>query len=81
LNDQKYTNPFADVHNKVKAFKDRLRKANNSDADLRETRLVQEAKEILGKSPSSPANISSPESRSEFPAHGGRPAQQNNLLW
>jgi hypothetical protein len=55
---QMYINPFEDVHNKVKVFKDRLREANDSDADLRENRLVQEAKEILGKSPSPLANIS-----------------------
>jgi hypothetical protein len=61
LKDQQYTNPFVDVHNKVKVFKDRLREANESDADLRESRLVQNAKEILGKSPSPPANISIPE--------------------
>ena len=53
VEDQKYTNPFEDVHNKVKAFKDRLREANESDADLRKSRLLQEAKEILGKEPSS----------------------------
>ena len=49
MEDQKYTNPFEDVRNKVKIFKDRLREANQSDADLRKSRLVQEAKEILGK--------------------------------
>ena len=56
-----YTNPFIDVHNKVKAFKDRLREANDSDAHLRETKSLQEAKEILGKSASPPTNTSIPE--------------------
>jgi hypothetical protein len=46
---QKYTNPFVDVHNKVKAFKDRTREAKKSDAELRESKSLQEAKEILGK--------------------------------
>ncbi len=61
MEDQKYTNPFEDVHRKAKAFKDRARKANKNDAELREKRLVQEAKEILGKEPSSPPNIPAPE--------------------
>jgi hypothetical protein len=80
VENQSYINPFTDVHNKVKTFKDRLREANDSDAGLRESRLVQEAKELLGKSPIPPTNISSSEPRSEFLAHGGRAAQQNNLL-
>ena len=51
MEDQEYTNPFVDVHRKVKAFKDRAREANKSDAELRESRSVQEAKEILDKEP------------------------------
>jgi hypothetical protein len=43
--------PFVDVHRKAKAFKKRTREANRSNAELRESRLVQEAKEILGKEP------------------------------
>ena len=54
VEDQQYTNPFVDVHKKVKAFKDRAREANKSDAELRESRSVQEAKEILGKEPNLP---------------------------
>ena len=49
VNDQPYTNRFEDVHKKVKAFKDRALEAKNGDAELRETRLAQEAKEILAK--------------------------------
>jgi len=49
--DQEYTNPFVDVHRKVKAFKDRVREANQNDAELRESRSLQEAKEILDKEP------------------------------
>jgi hypothetical protein len=46
--DLEYTNPFADVHKKAKAFKDRARETNENDAELRE-RLAQEAKELLDK--------------------------------
>ncbi len=49
MGDPEYTNPFAQVHSKAKAFKDRTREANKNDAELRETRSVQEAKEILDK--------------------------------
>jgi hypothetical protein len=61
VEDQEYTNPFVDVHKKVKAFKARACEASKGDADLRKSRLVQEAKEILDKSPSPPVNIPSPE--------------------
>jgi hypothetical protein len=46
VDDQKYTNPFADVHSKVKVLKDRAREANK-DAKLRKSRAVQEATDIL----------------------------------
>ena len=59
--DQNYTNPFEDVHRKAKAFKDRAREANKNEAELRESRLVQEAKKMLDKEPSSPPNIPAPE--------------------
>jgi hypothetical protein len=64
VENQSYINPFTDVHNKDKTFKDRLREANDSDAGLRESRLVQEAKELLGKSPTPRVNISGRESSS-----------------
>lgn len=51
MEDQQYINPFEDVHKKVKAIKGRAREANKNDAELRESKLVQEAKEILGKEP------------------------------
>ena len=51
MEDEKYTNPFVDVHRKAKAFKDHAREVNKNDAELRESRLVQEAKQILGKEP------------------------------
>ena len=46
-----YTNPFVDVHRKAKAFKDHAREVNKNDAELRESRLVREAREILDKEP------------------------------
>jgi hypothetical protein len=49
MEDQEYTNPFVDVHNKVKALKDRTRETNKNDAELRESRTLQEAKEVLGQ--------------------------------
>jgi len=52
VEDQEYTNPFVDVHRKVKVFRDRAREANKNDAELRESRAVPEAKEILDKEPS-----------------------------
>jgi len=51
MQDQVYTNRFVDVHEKVKIFKDRLRRANNRAAQDRDNRLVQEAKEIIDKKP------------------------------
>ena len=51
MEDQEYTNRFVDVHTKVKALKDRIRQANETDADRRENRLAQEAKEIIDKKP------------------------------
>ena len=46
MEDQQYTNPFVEVHKKAKAFRDRAREANEKDAELRESRLVQEFKGI-----------------------------------
>ncbi len=51
MEDQAYTNRFVDVHEKVKAFKDRMSQANKSDAELREHRLVQETKEMIDIEP------------------------------
>jgi hypothetical protein len=53
VEDQPHTNTFVDVHNKIRAFKDRLREANKGRADLREDRLVRETKAILDKEPNS----------------------------
>ena len=46
VEDQAYTIVFVDVHNKVKAFKSRLRETNKGDAEHRESRFVQETKEM-----------------------------------
>jgi hypothetical protein len=51
VEDQEYRNPFAEVHRKAKAFKDRVREVNKNDAELRESGSVPEAKEILDKEP------------------------------
>ena len=49
MEDQAYKNRFVDVHEKVKVLKDRAREASKHDAELREQRRVQEAKELLDK--------------------------------
>ena len=49
MEDQGYINRFVDVHEKVKAFKDRLGEANKSNAEVRENELVREVKKILDK--------------------------------
>ena len=51
MDDQKDTNPFADVHSKVKVLKDRAREANRNDAELRESKLAREFTEIRDKEP------------------------------
>ncbi len=49
MTDQKYTNPFEDVHKKVKALKDHIRDIKKNDVELRESRAAREAREILDK--------------------------------
>ena len=49
MEDQGYTNPFAEVHRKAKALKVRASEANKNDAELRKRRAIQEANEILDK--------------------------------
>jgi len=51
VEDQERTNRFVDVHEKVRAFKDRVRQTNKTEAELREHRLLQETKELLAKKP------------------------------
>ena len=47
MDDQPYTNRFADVHSKIKVLKDHAREVNRYDAEAHESKLVREAKEIL----------------------------------
>ena len=47
VTDQNYTNPFEDVHKKVKALRDDMRDTKKNDTELRESRLAREAKEVL----------------------------------
>ena len=47
MDDQQYTNQFAEVPRKVEVFKDLVREANKQDAELRESRQVREAKEAI----------------------------------
>ena len=49
VEDHKYVNPFEEVHRQAKARKDRDRDAGKTEAELREMRSAQEAKEILDK--------------------------------
>ncbi len=46
MDDQEYINPFIHVHNKVKAFKDRLRDVKRGEVDLRDDRVMRETKEM-----------------------------------
>ena len=47
MTDQEHTNPFEDVHKKVKALRDHIRDTKKNDTELRESRLAKEAKEIV----------------------------------
>ena len=49
--DQEFTNPFADVHRKAKSFKYRATEASTIDAELRKSRAIQEAKDIIDNEP------------------------------
>jgi hypothetical protein len=49
MEDQEYTNPFVEVHQKAKAFKDRISEANKSDAEVRKTRAIQDANDVFKK--------------------------------
>jgi hypothetical protein len=49
VTDQKYINPFQDVHNRVQAFKDRARETQEKDAEIRVQRANDEAVELYDK--------------------------------
>ena len=44
-----YVNPFIDVHRKAKALKDRALEESKKYDEIREQRLIQEAKSALDK--------------------------------
>lgn len=44
---KEHPNAFVDVHNKIRAFKDRLREANKDRSELRKDKLEQETQELL----------------------------------
>jgi len=46
VDDQPYTNSFADVHKKIKAIKDRIAAANKDDRKLRESKAVEESQRL-----------------------------------
>lgn len=48
MKEDTYVNQFEDVHKKVQAFKDRVRNANEKDAELRERRAAKDAADALG---------------------------------
>jgi hypothetical protein len=43
MQNEKYVNPFEDVHKKAKAFKDHARETNKKDEELREEQAVRDA--------------------------------------
>jgi hypothetical protein len=49
VNDQPYTNRFADVHSKIKVLKDHALEVNREDAEVRESKLAREFTEIRDK--------------------------------
>ena len=51
MNDQPYTNRFADVHSKIKVLKDHALEVNRDDRELRESKLAREFTEIRDKEP------------------------------
>jgi hypothetical protein len=44
--DQQYTNPFADVHSKIKVLKERTAAANRVDRELRESKAAEESQRL-----------------------------------
>ena len=44
---KEHPNAFVDVHNKIRAFKDRLREANKGRDEIREDKLKQETQDLL----------------------------------
>jgi hypothetical protein len=46
MEDQQYKNPFVEVHEKARAFRDRAREANEKDKEIRENRVAEEAQKL-----------------------------------
>jgi uncharacterized protein with WD repeat len=49
MQNEKYVNPFEEVHKKTKAFKDHARETNKKDEELREKQVVRDAEESRDK--------------------------------
>ena len=49
MENKDYVNPFIEVHRRVQAAKDHLRKTNEEDAALRRRRATQEAANIIDR--------------------------------
>ena len=46
MEDQPNTNSFAEVHKKIKVFKDRIAAANRDDRELRESKEAEESQQL-----------------------------------
>ena len=49
MGSKEYVNPFIDVHRKAKALKDRVLEESKKDEEIRNQRLIEEAKSALDK--------------------------------
>jgi hypothetical protein len=49
MESKEYINPFVDVHRKAKALKDRALEESKKDEEIRNQRLIEEAKSALDK--------------------------------
>jgi hypothetical protein len=49
MGSKEYVNPFIDVHRKAKALKDRALEESKKDEEIRNQRLIEEAKSALDK--------------------------------
>ena len=49
MGSKEYVNPFIDVHRKAKALKDRALEESKKDEEIRNKRLIEEAKSALDK--------------------------------
>ena len=49
MESKEYINPFVDVHRKAKALKDRALEESKKDEEIRNQRLIEEAKSAFDK--------------------------------